>query len=273
MSAELAAWVDGAWTTVAALAAEVSAELAGAAEAAPGVFETVGAVAGRLPLWPRHLERLAHGARVLRVPGAPPAGLRAVVEEALDRSGLPDGIVRITRTATPRWIVTCRPRVAAELPLRLAVARDTRRVRDDPPAAIKATRRGVYERARAEVGGDGVGAWDDVVVCTDGADGVVAIETLTANLFAELDGDLVTPPVGRGALPGVARSVLFDALGARIREADLPLAALARVPLWVTNAVHGPRPAVLASDVEPRAARTRFTDPLAEAWQAAVARR
>ena len=48
MSAAPAAWVDGAWTTVAALAAEVSAELAGAEEAAPGVFETVGAVAGRL---------------------------------------------------------------------------------------------------------------------------------------------------------------------------------------------------------------------------------
>ena len=29
-----------------------------------GVFETIGAVAGALPLWPHHMQRLRHGAGV-----------------------------------------------------------------------------------------------------------------------------------------------------------------------------------------------------------------
>ena len=50
------------------------------------------------------------------------------------------------------------------------------------------------------------------------------MESTVANLFLVVDGDVLTPPVSDGALPGVMRADIMDRLGAAtasIRPGDL----------------------------------------------------
>jgi branched-chain amino acid aminotransferase len=77
---------------------------------------------------------------------------------------------------------------------------------------------------------------DGAVVCAD-----------CANVFAVLDGRIVTPPVSAGALPGTARAALLEASmqqGTPILERALSQADIARAEaVFVTNAVSGVVPA------------------------------
>jgi len=82
--------------------------------------------------------------------------------------------------------------------------------RDDFRLAHKTSRRGFYDRARAASGG-----WE--VVFTD-AEGFLTEGSFT-NIFVERDGVLLTPPWGRGLLPGVLRADLIAS--GRAVERDL----------------------------------------------------
>ena len=61
-----------------------------------GLFETIRFVAGRAPLWPRHLQRLRESCARLQLP-APDEALLAH-EAAAVSDGLADAVVRITLT-------------------------------------------------------------------------------------------------------------------------------------------------------------------------------
>ncbi|HUR32183.1 MAG TPA: chorismate-binding protein [Vicinamibacterales bacterium] len=96
----------------------------------------------------------------------------------------------------------------------------------------KTTRREVYDRARA-----GWGAVDEVILWNERGE---VTEATTANLVADVGGDLITPPVGCGLLAGTMRAELLE--GGEIREGILMrhhLAAARR--LWLINSVHGMR--------------------------------
>jgi branched-subunit amino acid aminotransferase/4-amino-4-deoxychorismate lyase len=215
-----------------------------------GLFETVRAATGsdgvaRLPLWDRHLARLAAGARRLDLPAPSAAGLGAAALELLGRQGVADGILRLTLTAgvdAPQCCLTTRPRVDLGRPVRLAVVA-ARRDPSDPTARLKTTSRLFWELAQREARTRG--ADEAVVLSPDGA----VLETATGNVFCSLDGRVRTPGPDGPFLPGVARAALLDALRAAGRpavEGRLALGDLQRAEaLWVTNAVHGPRPAVL----------------------------
>ena len=69
--------------------------------------------------------------------------------------------------------------------------------------------------ARAEA--DAAGC-DEALLLNDAGD---AVETASGNLFWVQGGEVFTPPLGTGILPGIARSAIFEvceALGARVRE-------------------------------------------------------
>ena len=110
--------------------------------------------------------------------------------------------------------------------------------RDDVFLYHKTTNRRVYEEAKADFPGH-----DDVILYNEAGE---ATEATIANLAAEIDGVLCTPPVECGLLPGTARAELL-ARGL-LREQIIPLARLRECPrLFLLNSVRGLLPAVLDS--------------------------
>jgi len=108
--------------------------------------------------------------------------------------------------------------------------------RDDRYLYHKTTRRGVYEAARAASSGV-----DDVLLWN--ADGEVTESTI-ANIAVRLDGDLGTPPLACGLLPGTLRA---EALArGRLRERVITRDDLARAEaVFLFNSVRGWIPADL----------------------------
>ena len=214
-----------------------------------GVFETLRAEAGDLPLWRMHLARLESGARQLGIPPEPPGDLRARARELLARCDAVDGVLRITLTGgevgagRPTWCMTTRPRPGTTGPVRLHVVA-LERSAADPTVAIKCTSRAPLSWARARA--QEAGADDALLVDTLGR----VLETTTANVFVVDDrGEIRTPRLDGAVLPGIARAELIAGLGergVRVREVDcVEAVASVATTLMVTNAVHGPRAAVL----------------------------
>ena len=66
-------------------------------------------------------------------------------------------------------------------------------------------------------------------------------EAIAANVFLVLDGELVTPTLATGCLPGVARSVLLDA--GRFSESDVDIESIRRVDeIFLASSISGIRP-------------------------------
>jgi branched-chain amino acid aminotransferase len=63
-------------------------------------------------------------------------------------------------------------------------------------------------------------------------------ESTTANVFVGIDGELLTPPLSSGCLPGVTREILLDqGIGV---ERDLPIRVLADADeVFLTNSLRG----------------------------------
>ena len=184
-----------------------------------GVFETIRVLDGRPMHAGRHLGRLRHGAGLLGIPVA--FDDRALLEAVLAvvaESAVRQGSVRITlsRGPAPRGIATppsVRPTllVAAQdgavsrAPVRLVVARTTRRNEFSPLSTIKCANYLDSVLARREAEAQGM---DDALLLNTA--GLVA-ESTTATLLARFDGRLRTPRLVDGALPGVARGLLLEA--------------------------------------------------------------
>jgi branched-subunit amino acid aminotransferase/4-amino-4-deoxychorismate lyase len=112
------------------------------------------------------------------------------------------------------------------------------------------------------------GADDALLLALDGR----VLETTTGNLFLWLGDELHTPAITGGLLlPGVARAALIDELtnaSVAVVERDIWLAELEPgAAVFVTNAVHGPRPAVVGTAAAPPA---RLDARVADAWQRVV---
>lgn len=230
-----------------------------------GLFETLGAVDGALPLWGLHFERLAHSAGVLGIECAPPSGLHDAAVELLERASLRDGILRVTLSGgsnAPSWALDARARVELDRPIVLGAA-DARRGSADPTAAHKTSSRAFYELALAEVVPLGC---DDALLLGQDDD---VLETAYGNVFCASGGEICTPPLDGRVLPGVRRRVLVDALGERIRKQAIVLDDLRRADaIWVSNAVYGPRVAQLLDFTPPGS--PSIDRELCNAWRAAL---
>ncbi len=94
----------------------------------------------------------------------------------------------------------------------------------------KTTHRLVYERARS-----GMEKCDDVILWNERG---ALTESTIANLFLEINGGLVTPPVSAGLLPGVYRQWMLKE--GRAREEALARTELARASrVFLANSVRG----------------------------------
>jgi branched-chain amino acid aminotransferase len=207
-----------------------------AARHGAGLFETIRVRGGAPRRLEAHLERLTLGTAFLGM--APPPGA-AEVRDFLERRtacpGLEDGVLRLVAVDGQLHVTVAPWAPEPPRPLQVAVSRQGRRFSGSPLNWFKtlsylenllltreAGRRGLFE----------VIALNEAGRLTDGG---------RTTLFLVLDGQLVTPPVADGALPGVARRVLLEA--GLAREAPLEPEALDRAEAaLLTNALRGAMP-------------------------------
>ncbi|MEP7186711.1 MAG: aminodeoxychorismate lyase [Rhodanobacter sp.] len=199
-----------------------------------GLFESIRVMAGSAPLWPRHMQRLSESCVRLHMPRPDPAQLWHEVRQVTH--DMPQAVVRITLTrgvgergyAPPVWPRPTRV-VAAFVPppfvaevydegLRLRVC--DIRLGDQPLlAGMKHLNRLEQVLARAE--------WSDPAIgeglMRDGHGKVIS--ATMANVFAVIDGVLLTPALDRCGVAGVARAEVL-ALQPRARTAELTLETL-----------------------------------------------
>jgi len=218
-----------------------------------GLFETMRWSAGRVPLLDRHLARLADGARRLGIELPNLGGLEAAIARAAPADR--DAVVKLVVTRgvgtrgyqppkelEPTAFATVEPwtpRASAD-PAGLSLIWCRMRLAWQPVlAGIKHLNRLEQVLARAE--------WDDPAIdegllCDPSGHVVCAT---AANLFAVIDGRLVTPDVSYAGVAGVARGVLLDAaaLGAEVRPIAREVLEAAD-EIFLTNALHGVRPVV-----------------------------
>jgi branched-subunit amino acid aminotransferase/4-amino-4-deoxychorismate lyase len=213
-----------------------------------GLFETLRVYGGRPFLWERHLERLVLSAAVLGFPvPASPVALREALDQVLAAEELADAVARITVT---RGIPGGRPTrtgawVEAE-PLATRLWRGTRTgaatvivskrpFQPGPLGPHKSTSRLAYHMAREEAR---VARADEaLLVAPDGE----VLEGAVSNVFAVLGGEVLTPPLASGILPGITRALVLQlcaAAGIPAREQVVRLAELREADeIFLTNSV------------------------------------
>jgi branched-chain amino acid aminotransferase len=190
-----------------------------------GLFETIRVAAARLIGCGPHLARLAHGATRLGIclPHTP-AEIEATALDLVQRNHLADGVVRIQVTrgpgtrgyspqgaTVPTLVITTHPSDAMrEPPLRWRLHTATLRLgAGDALSGLKTCNRLVSILARAEAEANGA---DEALLLNVAGE---VVEAASANVFWIEHGDLYTPPLASGALPGVTRARVIELAGSR----------------------------------------------------------
>jgi branched-chain amino acid aminotransferase len=182
--------------------------------AGDGVFEAVKVVGGQPFALDLHLRRLAAGAAVLGI-GYDADAVRRQVAAALTGTPLELGRLRITCTGDGLTTVVAAAMAAQPETAEVVTApwpRDERGV----VAGLKATSYADNLLALADARGRGAG--EALFATTGGA----LCEGTASNVFYVLDGELRTPSLATGCLPGVTRALVLQWYGGR--ETDEPLA-------------------------------------------------
>ncbi len=211
-----------------------------------GLFETLLARSGELMHAEAHLSRLAAGCEVLDLPAPDGEEILEEAKSALAAAGLDGGraAVRITLTAgsggrgldrpaalEPRLIVTAAPSARPDRPVRLATV-GVRRNQRSPVSALKSLSYLDQVLARREALARG--AEDALMLNT--ADQIACASA--ANVFWVRDGQLETPALTCGVLPGIMRRRVLAL--ARVRE--VTTASLDGIQaMFLTNSLVGLR--------------------------------
>ncbi|MBL8863297.1 MAG: aminotransferase class IV [Planctomycetes bacterium] len=187
-----------------------------AASAGParfGVFDTLLVEHGRAWFVERHLERLADACERFALPAF---AARDVVGDLTRFVSALAGRTALVRTSAFRAGGAPLVRIEARAPRRVpadgveallvAAARD-------PLGAWKTTERAGRDRHAAEA--ERAGAFEALLELPGGE----VVEAARANLFVALDGALATPPLARGALPGIVRGLLLEGLPETLERA------------------------------------------------------
>lgn len=184
-----------------------------------GLFETLRVVAGAPLHLERHLARLHDGARVLDLPlPISDTALGDAMTALIAANGPEVGSLRLTVSRgvgprglappakpTPTLLMTVAPAsLAPPKPARLITAQATRRNEHSPLSRLKTLNYLDSILARQEAVRRGA---DDALMLNTA--GRVA-ETPVANLFAVIDGYLLTPPLADGVLPGIRRGLIME---------------------------------------------------------------
>lgn len=205
------------------------------------VFETMLVEGGHIGFFDEHLERLRSGAVALGIPWPAPWDVRTAIAEVVGRVDERRLAVRITYSrgvaGRPTLVVSAR-RIEPPPPggVRVAVA-SLRLLAGDSLGGLKSTNRLRYVLAREEARERG--AWEALLLNHEGdlAEGTVS------NVFAVIDGELLTPSLGSGGLGGIVRGRILTEL-----EHD-PLVSADGTPIGVRAGRLAPERLASASEV------------------------
>lgn len=202
------------------------------------VFDTLLYEGGCRYFEEEHLERLAAGAHALGIEPPFPWNLPAELERYCAVLGGRDCALRVTLTrgvpgGGPTLVIggrdIVRPPAGGVV---VVLARDAKLARD-PLESIKSTNR--LRNFLAREAALAAGAFE-ALLCTDEGD---VCEGTQSNVFARIDGRVVTPSLARGALAGVMRGVVLSELrvgGCAVEETKLDPEDLARASeVFLTN--------------------------------------
>lgn len=194
-----------------------------------GIYETIRIANGEAQCLSRHLARLHHGAHLVGMRDID-IDLEKGVSAVLHANHLKTGAVRITLTrgSGPRGLlppaepiltclVTAFPAAPPLLPACVIMASRTRRNEQSPLAGIKSL--SCLDNIIARIEAENAGADDALLLNTSGK----IAEATAANIFAVIDGKIITPPLSDGCLPGITRIRILE-VGAQ--EASLTPEAL-----------------------------------------------
>ncbi|MFF8865675.1 aminotransferase class IV [Streptomyces sp. NPDC015139] len=196
-----------------------------------GIFETVKAVHGKPFALTRHLDRLTRSARGLGLPDPDHGEVREACAAVLEANPMPLGRLRITYTGGHGPLGSDRGEHGPTL--FAAVGETTRRPDVTAVITVPWTR-----NERGALTGLKTTSYAENVVALARAHQHGASEALFgntvgqlcegtgSNVFVVLDGEIHTPPVASGCLPGITRALAIEWTGAR--ETDLPLDVLDR---------------------------------------------
>lgn len=181
-----------------------------------------------------HLDRLAGAAAHFCRPADRHGVLQALETASRSFSACPHRVrLLVDSRGTPS--AEAAP-LTAPPPQRVALVPADRPLRTDPWVRHKTTRRDVYDAARC-LRPDA----DDVLLVNESGE---VTEATIANLVADLNGKLVTPPLESGLLPGIYRRHLLET--GQVMEQVLTEADLRRSRrLYLINSVRGMWPVTL----------------------------
>jgi branched-chain amino acid aminotransferase len=228
------AWVDGA------LDGRVSPFDAGFLYG-ESVFETMRAHGARVIDRDAHRARLAAAARALGL--EVPAALDAALDEAIAAAAEPHA--RVRAIVTPgSLVVTAEPCAPlAAIPLALALVDVPL---SDPRTLDPSLKTGSYLPNRRALAAARAQGADEAVRLGPG--GAVA-SGATSNLFAVIDGALVTPPLALGVRDGVTRARVRALAPDAVERAFGPEALARASEAFVTSSIRGVAPAASLAGV------------------------
>ncbi len=189
-----------------------------------GMFETMAVRGGRISRLDAHLARLRHGAGVLGIE-APMAneGLSEALGSVIEANAITEGVLRLTitrgpsprgllgpETPTPSLIIAASANAPGSTgptaPVTAVIVTGTRRNEHSPLSRIKSLNYLDNILAAREARDKGA----DEALLLNGAGKLASASS--SNLFAVIEGDLVTPPTVDGCLDGVMRADVLRAL-------------------------------------------------------------
>ena len=224
---------------------------------ADGLFETMRATNGIVFRLDAHLDRLCIGARLLGIPLPP--GLRdhvAAAARVAFANGYAHASVRLTVTRgpappglappphpAPTFALALSPLAPPSAPRPIVAAMASAR-RNEFALTSGVKTLAYTESVLALAQAKAAGADDAIFLDTAGH----VSEATASNLFAVIDGQLVTPPLGCGVLPCITRAIVLGlapslGLGAVEREMAEPELAIAS-ELFLTSSIRGIAPLV-----------------------------
>ena len=184
-----------------------------------GLFETLRVYEGKPFRWGQHWKRLERGADFFRMQ-LPFSSTEAfcLVEQLLEKNDLSDAVLRINLsrgvgprgysiagTGKPSFVLSLHEMQKPKAPVQWKLATSSFRLpKKDPLGMLKHSNKLVQVAARTEA--EEKGADEALLLNTDNE----IVEAATANFFWIQGGEVFTPPLSTGALPGVTREVVAE---------------------------------------------------------------
>ena len=231
-------WLDGKWMKEAE--ARVSCADGGFLRG-EGVFETMLALGGQPFAFSEHWSRLTQGADAFGLKVMSSQDAEAIAKELLVRNGLVGSQerVRLRVTRSPQHLLFTAAAVPQSVGLEKVLTSGFVRNERSPLSGLKAISYG--ENALALSWGQARGATEVIL----GNSRKEWCEGTWSNVFAVESGELWTPPLTSGCLPGVTRGIIIALAkkeGIVVREEARPLEWLQDVEeLFLTSSLRGVR--------------------------------